>query len=421
MDLISASTLCRVEGGLGVEEALQVKMRFSALLNQLDLLTAPRFSGLKSRLDTHFLCLATGSAGSVLALVPGVTLPVFIASSIQRIMGSCCSKGRALSVTNSPSFARITDSILQMRTPTVELQEETVELLVEEKMEEAYQWHLNSVKALLDWKEPALKSEEFEESMGKLLELAKNYFRALFMQGTTGENVPFNYIETSEKSLMQFCKSDFALFRYCNVFKSFTVCSNLKRELVKNYSSGQAKLLKFYDRSAQGPYAKRCRKDLEHLLTLLGRCTSKQEVTCKLEAQLAMDQEILAAKLAKAQEKARTQMSEVFDDCGEGQLDKSPVTMSMLQSHASVMDVISRVIESAPESSNQSYVLSGALGSLRDPYSLKKHSSEVPAKREDSVDGSSSLQSEINSPLRVEISHQSRVMCMDRGLLHKLG
>jgi len=93
VDLISASTLCRVQGGLGVEEALQVEIRFSALLNQFDLLAASpnRFSGLKSRLDTHFLCPALevvpGSAGNVLALVPGVTLPVFLTSSIQPYNG----------------------------------------------------------------------------------------------------------------------------------------------------------------------------------------------------------------------------------------------------------------------------------------------------------------------------------------------
>ena len=336
-------------------------------------------------------------------------------------MGGCCSNGRVPSVRNCSSFARITDSILQMRQPTVELQEETVEMLVEEKMEEAYQWYLTSVKRLLDWKEPALKKEEFEESIGKLLEQAKNYFRTLFMQGTTGENVPFSHIEASEKSLMHFCKSDFALFSYCNVFKSFTICSGLKRELVKSHSS-KAKVLKLYNRSAQGRYADRCRKDLELLLTLLGRCRSQQEVTCKLEVQLATDREILARKLAKAQEKARTQMSEVFDGSGEGLLDKSPVTMSMLHSHASVMDVITRVIESAPESSNQSYILSGSLGSLRDPYVLKKHSSETPPKIEDSANEScSSLQSDLNSPLALEISRQSRVLCMDRGPLQRLG
>jgi hypothetical protein len=307
-----------------------------------------------------------------------------------------------------------------MRKPTGELQEEDAEFLVGEKMKEAYQWYLECVKALLDWKQPALEKEEFEETMEKLVLEVKNYFRTLFIQGTTGENVPFSQIEKNEKALVLFYKSDFALFRYCNKFKSFTLCSGLKRELIKNHSAGKTRLLRLYDRSAQGYYAKRCREDLEQLLTLMAKCRSQKEVTCKLEAQLAMDHEILAAKLAKAQEKARTQISEVFSGSEERQQEYSSMTKTMLLSHTNLMDVITRVIESAPESSNQSFVLSGSLGSLRDPYGLRKHCSEEAMKRPDSMGERDSQLSEINSPLEVETSQRPKVLCMDSTPLRKL-
>lgn len=322
-------------------------------------------------------------------------------------------------MSNSPSFAQVTDSILHMRLATAELKEEDVQLLVEEKLKETYQWHLTCVKAVLDWKEPALDAKEFEEVMEKLVADAKNYFRTLFLEGTTGENIPFEQIKQSENTLQSFCQSDFGLFRYCNMFKSFTVCSGLKRELIKEHSTGKAKLLKLYDQTARGPYANRCRDDLEQLLTMLARCRSQQDVTCKLEAQVVMDQEILATKKAKAQENAKTEISAVFDGNGEAQLSQSSVSKTMLQSYASVVDMFNR-IESSPGTSNQSYAISGSMGSQKDLYTLKKHSSDDPPKREESVDESRSLHSDSSSSLQGENSLRSRVLYMDRNTLNKL-
>jgi len=331
-------------------------------------------------------------------------------------MGSCCSTGKDQPLSNSPSYSKVTDSILQLRQPTVELQEADVQLLVEEKLQEAYEWQLTCMKAVL--KQPALDAQEFDELMDRLATDAKNYFRTLFLQGTTGENVPFAQIEQSENTLLGFCKSDSALFRYCNLFKSFTVCSGLKRELVKEHSAGKAKLLKLYDSKAQGPYASRCRDDLEQLLTMLGRCQSMQEVTCKLEAQLVMDQDILATKLSKAQEKAKTKLGEVFDNSAEGPLGQSSMTKTMLQSYASVVDLFNR-IESSPGTCN-SYAYSASLGSQKDPIGLKKPSSDEPPKREDSGEDRKSQHSESSSSLQGENSLNSRLMCMDRETLSKL-
>lgn len=330
-------------------------------------------------------------------------------------MGSCCSTGKDLPIANSPSYTQVTDSILQLRQPTVELQEADIQLLVEEKLKEAYDWQLTCVRAVL--KQPALGAQEFEEVMERLATDARNYYRTLFLQGTTGENVPFAQIEQSENTLLGFWKSDSALFRYCNLFKSFTICSALKRELIKEHSTGKAKLLKLYDHKAQGPYASRCREDLEQLLTMLAKCETQREVTCKLEAQLAMDQDILATKLAKAQEKAKTKLGEVFDGSEEEHLGRSSMTKTMLQSYASVVDLFNR-IESSPGTSN-SYAFSGTLGSQKDLFVLKKHISDEPPKREDSVEDRKSVCSESSSPLQGENSLNSRLLYMNREPLNK--
>lgn len=319
---------------------------------------------------------------------------------------------------NSPSFSRITDSILQMRQAKVELQAEVVEELVTAKVEETYQWFLSCVKAVLSWEQPALNTYQFEEIIDKLIDDTKNYFRTLFLQGTSGENVPFTHIEHNEQTLLHFCKSDLPLFRYCNLYKSFVICSNLKRDLIKEHSQGKSKVLKLYDRSAQGPYASRCREDLDQLLTLLIRCKSSQkEVESKLEAQLAMDQDILTTKRNKAQEKARTQLEGVFQSSPEGKVVESAATKSMLQSHASVLDFINR-IGTLTESSSQSMVMSLAVGSLNE--SPKKQHTSEPRKREDSIDDLRSSPSACSSPPQGENTQRPRVLCMDWSALHKL-
>lgn len=347
------------------------------------------------------------------------TLAHYQCTAAGDIMGSCCSNGRDIQLPNSPSFTRITDSILQMRQPTVELQEEDVEELIQVKLEEAYQWYLASVKSLLDWKQPALDTKDIDEALDKLVADTKNYFRTLFVQGTTGENVPFAKIEKSEIILHQFCKSDLALFRYCNIYKSFAICSSLKRELIKDSSQGKIKLLKQYDKEAQGPYATRCRNDLDELLTLLSQGKSQQDVEIKLDAQLAMDQDILSTKRTKAQDKARTQLEDVFQGSPERHIVETSSSKSLLHSQASVLDLINR-IGSAPESSSQSMVMSGTVGSLKENLGLKKHSTEEPPKREDSISGGSSNPSNSSSPLPEENPLRSRVLCMDRSALHKL-
>jgi hypothetical protein len=132
-----------------------------------------------------------------------------------------------------------------------------------------------------------------------------------------------------------------------------------------------------------------------------------------------MDQEILATKKAKAQENAKTEISAVFDGNGEAQLSQSSVSKTMLQSYASVVDMFNR-IESSPGTFNQSYAISGSLGSQKDLYTLKKHSSDDPPKREESVDERRSLHSDSSSSLQGENSLRSRVLYMDRNTLNKL-
>ena len=344
-------------------------------------------------------------------------------------MGGCCSKGEN-SLQNSPSYSPITDSILMYRKPTSELSETVIAVLLDEKLTQAHQWFISCMKATLDWSKPALEELEFKDVLKKVETQARNYFRSMFVQGSSGENVPFAQIKKTEVDFERMCRMDHNLFVYCNCVKSFTNCTRLKRQLVQENTGGnKEKVLKMYDEKAQGPYARRCREDLALLLSLSGSAN----VLVQLETQMAMDVEILEDMKQKAQEKAKTEMSVVFQPVALEQSEGSPISKSMLQSHASVVDFIDRLLSvDNLSSSTQSYMLAGHIGSLKAPELLLEkqpsHSGEGSVQKPDivvdtdshSTSHANSLRGSINVPEHSENSLESRVLHIDRSTLQDL-
>ena len=221
-------------------------------------------------------------------------------------MGLCCSQTTDVPLRNTQSFAQITNATLQLRRPTTELSSSQCDTLVQEKINLAHEWFCDGAREVLAWTNPAQTSQEFSDTLQSLAAQTQNFFRSLFLQGTSGENVSFSRIATAQKSLTEVCFSDFELLRFCNDYKSWSICSRLKRTSISLRSKSQA--MKLFASQARGPFHARGKHDLEQLLTL-----DKEERLEALESQIELDREILQAQQSEAQEHTQVCISDVFD------------------------------------------------------------------------------------------------------------
>jgi len=193
-----------------------------------------------------------------------------------------------------------------------------------------------------------LECRPFEEVLKKALEEAINYYRSLFLQGSPGEIVSFESILQGEDTVGRICRQDFALFEYCNLYRSFVLCSALKKRLIESEllskHTPKARILRLYDQEAAGAYRLLCRNDLEILLSQYTQ-SSAFFILSELKKQSVADREILRREKNKAEELSRRPVPEEFrsNSADLGQIGAD--SYGVLQSRLSVIDLISRLPE----------------------------------------------------------------------------
>jgi hypothetical protein len=203
-------------------------------------------------------------------------------------------------------MTRVTDAALQLRKPISELSSEQRETIVRDKLLLAQNWFRGKGKTLIDWSQPPLEASEFRELLKQLTDATRDYFRTQFLQGTSGEDVPFWKIKSAQDTLDQLCFASFALFSYCNDYKSWWTCTQAKINALAQ--GGKERAVKGYMAQAKGPYVEKCEKDLKILLE-----AGKLDRDILLSSQIGLDEEILLAQLLEAEKQAKIRVESIFD------------------------------------------------------------------------------------------------------------
>lgn len=202
-------------------------------------------------------------------------------------------------------MARVTDAALQHRKPTRELTSEQRETLIKQKLQQAQNCFALKAKSLVDWSQPARDTDEFRELLKHLSAETIDSFRGLFLQGTSGEDVPFWRIKSAQDTLNQACLASFPLFLYCNDHKSWWVCAQAKVTALAQ--GGKDTALKVYMEQAQGRYRGKGEQDLRALLQ-----TGKLEQEIRLYAQIELEEELLVTQRLEAEKHAKVLIDSFF-------------------------------------------------------------------------------------------------------------
>jgi hypothetical protein len=231
------------------------------------------------------------------------------------------------------------------------------------------------LEAALTGDSPVLDCREFEEAANRAKEAAINHYRSLFVQGCPGEVVPFEEILLGEEELGKLCRQDFALFEYCNMYRSFILCSALKKQLIESELlakfSPKARILRKYDQEAAGAYRLLCRNDLEILISQYSKSTPSVFIMSELKKQSVADREILRREKRKAEElSSRVTPAEFRSSTGDSN-QTSADSYGAVQSRLSVIDLISRLPEEEGKQ-GEYFTLQGEIVA-RGP--IKKHKS----------------------------------------------
>jgi len=221
-------------------------------------------------------------------------------------MGACCSRNLETSLSNSTSMTRVTDTTLQLRKPVSELTSEQREVLTKQKLQLAQTYFAVKAKTLVDWSQPALETSEFRELLKHLTEETRDYFRSLFLQGSSGEDVPFWRIKSAQDTLDQACCASFPLFIYCNDYKSWWLCSQAKVAALAQ--GGKDGAVKAYMAQAQGSYREKGEGELRTLLQI-----GKMERSIRLYAQMDLGEETMDVRRLEIEKQAKVLIDSFFD------------------------------------------------------------------------------------------------------------
>lgn len=282
-------------------------------------------------------------------------------------MGSCCSQLQSKSpfLPSPPSVTTLTD-LRKRPVPPHSPSSSQVSVLLDSYLNLAYQRFSTCMSNHLSGR--IMDGSEFET----LLNTSKNdtidYFRSLFVSGTPGEIVPFDSISSTEQDLETKCKQDFPLYAYCNMYRSFRLCTSIKKQLVEEElikrSSSKMRILRQYDQSAAGVYRLLCRNDLEILIIQASK-SSPSSISSELAKQTITDREILLRERRKAEEISQKPVPESFFSGNYGEKD---AFYEELEAKVTVIDLISRF----PEDTGGYFTLQGEIVA-RGP--VKKHKS----------------------------------------------
>lgn len=258
-----------------------------------------------------------------------------------------CSKPRSKPSASPPIL--ITHKDLRSRTaPTLPSHSQT-QVLLESYLNSAYSSFIRILEAALTGDSPVLDCKEFEETTYKAKETAISHYLSLFVQGSPGEVVPFEEIVHGEEELGKRCRQDFPLFEYCNMYRSFLLCSALKKQLIESELlvkfSPKVRILGKYDQKAAGAYRLLCRNDLEILISQYSKSTSSVFILSELQKQSVADREILRREKGKAEGlSSRATPAQFCSNPGENH-QNSADSYGAIQSRLSVIDLISRLPE----------------------------------------------------------------------------
>mmetsp|Transcript_16665 Transcript_16665/g.29964 ORF Transcript_16665/g.29964 Transcript_16665/m.29964 type:complete len:545 (+) Transcript_16665:2242-3876(+) len=185
-------------------------------------------------------------------------------------MGNCCGapKKKPKKASNPPVRYDI-DAELKNRLCRVELSEAEVEQLLKTNYEIVAKSYTRVVKTMLT------DPQAFDtDSLGVFLagkwEAAKAEFKKLFLQNTSGENVPWTHIQSAVQRLENELKELEPVVHFNNELKSFEICNSLKRKLAMELYVHSRKdanfVLNNYSKEAVGPYKDRCYDELKEVL-----------------------------------------------------------------------------------------------------------------------------------------------------------
>lgn len=261
-------------------------------------------------------------------------------------MGKCCSQPIAKSAASSSPPGLIPHSALRSRpVPSSLPSQSQLQALLESYQNWAYSSFVRRLEAALTGPSEALDCRAFQEVLKKAEEEAINYYRSLFLQGSPGEIVPFESILQGEDSLTQLCRQDCALFEYCNLYRSFLLCSALKKRLIESEflakHTSKVQIFRLYDQEAAGAYRLLCRNDLEILISQ----SSAPFLLSELKKQSVADREILRREKRKAEELSRRCVPAEFCSKRGDSAQVSAGSYGIVQSRLSVIDLIARLPE----------------------------------------------------------------------------
>ena len=285
-----------------------------------------------------------------------------------------CSKPRSKPSASPSPPVLVTHKDLRSRVaPTVLPSPSQVQALLKSYQNLAYGGFARRLEAALTRDSPVLDCREFEEVANRAKEAAINHYRSLFVQGSAGEVVPFEGILQGEEDLGKLCRQDLALFEYCNMYRSFLLCSALKKQLIESELlakfTSKAGILRKYDQEAAGAYRLLCRNDLEILISQHSKSTPSVFIMSELKKQSVGDREILRREKRKAEElSSRVTPAEFRSHAGDT---PSADSYGAVQSRLSVIDLISRLPEEEGKQ-GEYFTLQGEIVT-RGP--IKKHKS----------------------------------------------
>ena len=290
-------------------------------------------------------------------------------------MGLCVPKPQEQPLSSSESFARVTDAELQLRVCSGSLTEGQISILLATAQSRAYESFQGRVNTALKPETRPMDSKDFTGFLGESRAEAANHFRSMFRRGKAGENVPFPRIKQSEVELLQLCARESVMFAYCNTYRSFVLCSNVKRKIVeedlKTSNFSKAKLLKTYDKEAAGEYFSMCRSDLERLIDTRPSLTYESVLTV-LKKQTVADREILRKERQQAEALSSKSVPELFTTSHSQDDSESAGSYKAMQSRLSLFDLIGRMREEDGASPEDFFTLQGKVVAVGP---IKKHRS----------------------------------------------
>lgn len=290
-------------------------------------------------------------------------------------MGLCVPKPQEQSLPSSESYARVTDAELQLRACSGTLTESQISALLATSQSKAYESFQSRVNAALKPETRPMESKDFTGLLGESRAEAVNHFRSMFRRGKAGENVPFPRIKDCEAELLQLCAQESVMLAYCNTYRSFELCSSVKRKIVaedlRTCNFSKAKLLKTYDKEAAGEYFSMCRCDLERLIDTRPTLTYESVLTV-LKKQTVADREILRKERQQAEALSSKSVPELFSTSHSQDDSESAGSYKAMQSRLSLFDLIDRMREEDGASPEDFFTLQGKVVAVGP---IKKHRS----------------------------------------------